>query len=254
MRTDEVFGIAAQYRPVSYVDRGQLDIEIQTYLARDTHIALRGESKCGKSWLRQKNIPNAIIVQCRLGKTVTDIYIDALSQLEIKLEVESHSSGSIKGKISATGSIGNKILATLGLGTNLEMAHQDDTKHKSIGHDINDLRYFADIIKNSGRRLVVEDFHYMSISERKKFAFELKALWDYGLFVIIVGIWNRNNMILYLNPDLSGRIHELSVSWTDNDLMEVLNKGGEALNIFLPRILKGVLLKFVMGMLEFCKN
>jgi hypothetical protein len=67
--THQVFGISKEIRPYSYVDRSELDHQLQTLLMRDTHIALRGESKCGKSWFRQKNIPNALVVQCRLGKS-----------------------------------------------------------------------------------------------------------------------------------------------------------------------------------------
>lgn len=53
-KVKDVFGISARILEDSYVDRGELDSEIRKYLSRDTHIALRGESKCGKSWLRQK--------------------------------------------------------------------------------------------------------------------------------------------------------------------------------------------------------
>src|SRR4051794_18320634 len=87
-KTHEVFGISNNILPDSYVDRGSLDSQIQKLLARPIHIALRGESKCGKSWIRQQNLPDAIVVQCRLKKSVTDIYVDALSQLQIKLELE----------------------------------------------------------------------------------------------------------------------------------------------------------------------
>jgi hypothetical protein len=84
-KTSDVFGVSNTILPDSYVDRGSLDEHIQLLLERRTHIALRGESKCGKSWLRQKNIPNAITIQCRLKKKVIDLYTDALSQLQIKL-------------------------------------------------------------------------------------------------------------------------------------------------------------------------
>jgi stage III sporulation protein SpoIIIAA len=50
--TAQVFGISNTVLPDSYVDRGALDEQIQILLGRPTHIALRGESKCGKSWLR----------------------------------------------------------------------------------------------------------------------------------------------------------------------------------------------------------
>ena len=85
-KTTEVFGISKEILEPSYVDRGELDSEIQRHLKRNTHIVLRGESKCGKSWLRKKNIPDSIPVQCRLNQKVIDIYVAALSQLDIKLD------------------------------------------------------------------------------------------------------------------------------------------------------------------------
>jgi hypothetical protein len=70
------------------------------------------------------------------------------------------------------------------------------------------------------------------VAERKRFAFDLKALWDYGLFVVIVGVWSQSNMLLHLNPDLSGRISEVSIYWSDEDLERILNKGGNAVGLF----------------------
>lgn len=206
-KSDEVFGISSDYRKISYVDRGQIDTVLQTYLGRDVHIALRGESKCGKSWLRQKNIPSALVVQCRLGKTVSDIYVDCLSQLQIRLEIDKQDSAALKGRVTAQGDIGIKILTALRLGIEVEKVSSEIIKDQPAGHDMNDLRFIADIIKKSGRRLVIEDLHYMSYEERRKFAFELKALWDYGLFVVIIGVWSQSNMVLFLNPDLSARVH-----------------------------------------------
>ncbi|HKP05443.1 MAG TPA: hypothetical protein VJU77_18990 [Chthoniobacterales bacterium] len=237
MKTHEVFGIAATVRPVSYIDRGELDAEFGTYLNRDSHIALRGESKCGKSWLRQNAIPDALVVQCRLSKSVRDVYIDALSQLDIQLVVSAESSSAIKGKLTAKGEFGVKLLAKVGLGAELGGASNEATTSQQVGHDINDLRFVADLIRESGRRLVIEDFHYMTIAARREFAFDLKALWDYRLFVVIVGVWSQSNMLLHLNPDLSGRVHEIAVEWNRPDLRRILDKGGRALGInFSPRI------------------
>ena len=66
-KASEVFGMSNTVLPDSYVDRGALDDEVMALLGRPTHIALRGESKCGKSWLRQTVLPDALVVQCRLG-------------------------------------------------------------------------------------------------------------------------------------------------------------------------------------------
>lgn len=247
IKTDEVFGLSVDYRPLSYVDRGNLDAEVSRILSRDIHLALRGESKCGKSWLRQKNIKNAIIVQCRLGKTVNDIYIDALSQLEIKLEIETTNTGTIKGIVSAQGSIGAKLLASITANSQLSGSWQKELKKQNVGHDINDLRFIADILRESKRRLVIEDFHYLSVNERRKLTFDLKALWDYGVFVTIIGVWTQSNMLLYLNPDLSGRVHEITISWSPEELKQVLDKGGKVLNIIFTNEVKNKLVKLSYG-------
>ncbi|WP_227936035.1 hypothetical protein [Alkalihalobacillus deserti] len=230
-RSSDVFGMSNTILSDSYIDRGNLDTVIQRYLDRRTHIALRGESKCGKSWFRQKNIPDAIVVQCRFGKSVKDIYTDALSQLGIKLIVEETNGSNILGRVEANASIGTSLLAKLGVKSTIESSNNDGTKAEVVGRDINDLKFIADIIINSGKRLVIEDFHYLSIPERKAFSYDLKALWDYGCFIVIIGVWSQSNMLLDLNPDLSGRIYEMSIYWSPQDLKQVIEKGSKALKI-----------------------
>ncbi len=235
-RTSEVFGINSEIRAESYVNRGDLDEKIGNLLHRDTHIALKGESKCGKSWLRQKNIANALVVQCRLGRGAIDIYIDALSQLDVKFIVSDKSTGKVEGRVEAKGELGKGLISkVLGLSGSLtagaSASHSSEKEKESVGHDIHDLRFIADLIRESGRRLVIEDFHYLSISERTSLAFDLKALWDYRLYVVIIGVWSQSNMLIFLNQDLAGRIEEISVYWSKEDLKRILQKGGGALNL-----------------------
>lgn len=231
MRTDEVFGISPQVRDASYVDRGELDSKLQRSLRRTKHIAIRGPSKSGKSWLRQKVIDDPIVVQCRLHKSFADIYVDALSQLDIKLTLTSKETGSVKGSVSASGDIGAALLGKIGINVQAESNRGTERSEKPVGQDIDDLRYIADILKESGRRLIIEDFHYMSIDDRRSFSFDLKALWDYGVFVIIVGVWSETNLLLHLNPDLAGRVDEISVAWSPQDLREIINKGESKINL-----------------------
>ena len=224
-RASDVFGINSEVRAESYVDRGDLDKTIEALLNRNTHIALKGESKCGKSWLRQKNIPNALIVQCRLGRGAIDIYIDALSQLDCRFIVSDKSSGQVEGRVEAKGEVGNGLISrVLGLSGSLAgstgASRSREEAKELVGHDINDLRFVADLIRESGRRLVVEDFHYLSIEQRTQLAFDLKALWDYQLYVVIIGVWSQSNLVIFLNPDLAGRIEEVSVLNRTGNLRE----------------------------------
>lgn len=188
----EVFGISNDVLPDSYVDRGALDEQLSELLMRGkVHVALRGASKCGKSWLRRKILDNPIVLQCRLTKRVIDLYTDALSQLQIDFRTESTSSKQFKGTVKASGDLGLKLLAKAGFEISAEPEFGVDHKRNPVGRDINDLRYVAEILKASERRLVIEDFHYLSLSERKNFAFDLKAFWDWGIQIIIVGRMER---------------------------------------------------------------
>src|SRR5689334_685602 len=183
MKTDQVFGIAPTVRENSYVDRANLDQTLARALDRTTHVAIRGPSKSGKSWLRQKVLQEPIIVQCRLRKPYTEIYVDALSQLDVAIQIKELRQGVFKATISAKGEGGAALLAKVGLSGSIGQDRSTTEENRVVGHDVNDLRFVADIIKASGRRLVVEDFHYMSTSDRRSFAFDLKALWDYSIFV-----------------------------------------------------------------------
>ncbi|HAM5821718.1 TPA: hypothetical protein IB204_004916, partial [Escherichia coli] len=174
-QTHEVFGISPTILADSYVDRGNLDKEISRKLRRPIHLALRGESKCGKSWLRQKNIPNAIVVQCRLKTTVLDIYIDILSQLGISLVLERTEKDTIKGVMEGSAAGGIGLIAKLKVKFGLETSEEEVIKKGNVGQDINDLRFIAEIINEAGRKVVIEDFHYLNTRERQIFAYDLKA-------------------------------------------------------------------------------
>ncbi len=243
----EVFGISPTILADSYVDRGNLDKEIAKKLLRPIHLALRGESKCGKSWLRQKNIPDAIVVQCRLKTTVLDIYMDILSQLDISLILERTEKDSIKGKMESSGEGGIGLIAKLKVKLGFETSEEEIIKKGKVGQDINDLRFIAAIINESGRKVVVEDFHYLNTNEREIFAYDLKALWDYKCFFVIIGVWTKTNLLIFLNPDLATRIEEIPISWSRSDLDRVIVSGSNTLNVKLSDHLKKCMLDDCYG-------
>jgi hypothetical protein len=232
MKTHEVFGISPSVRSTSYINRGALDEALHKLVERkQTHVAIRGASKSGKSWLRQNVLTDPIVVQCRLGYSPLDIYRDALARLDIILTVEATTKNSFKGSLSAKGEVGVKLLAKVTGDLTANAEHESGVKHVSVGKDIADLEFIASVIRESGKTLVIEDFHYLSSEEQRKFAFDLKTLWDYKLLVIVVGVWISENMLITLNPDLSDRIEELSVTWTETELKQVFNKGCQALGL-----------------------
>jgi len=232
MKTHEVFGIRPDINENSYIDRGKLDSEFRKLLERkQTHIAIRGASKSGKSWLRQRVLNDPIIVQCRLTYTTADIYRDALARLDIRMEIEKSTTNSITGKISASGEAGFKLIAKATGAGEIAGQHQSVFKDAAVGKNVDDLEFIASLIRESGRTLVIEDFHYLTTEEQRKFAFDLKTLWDYKTFVVVVGVWISENMLITLNPDLSDRIEEIPVVWQEQELKQVFLKGCGKLNI-----------------------
>ena len=78
---------------------------------------------------------------------------------------------------------------------------------------------------------LIEDFQYLDLETRAKLAFDLKTFWDYNCKVIIIGVWTQTNLLTYMNPDLTGRIEEISIEWTDDELRQVIDNGSQALKI-----------------------
>ncbi|ASC66543.1 Uncharacterised protein [Achromobacter denitrificans] len=248
MKTHEVFGIQAEVREYSYIDRGDLDLEFLKLIERQhTHIAIRGASKAGKSWLRQRVLHDPIIVQCRLQYTTLDIYRDALAKLDISIEGERTRTLGVNGRLSASGEAGFKLLAKVTGEIETEGGYEAGKTTKVVGKDLHDLDFIAEIIRSSGRILVIEDFHYLTTEEQKKFAFDLKTLWDYKTYVVVVGVWISENMLITLNPDLSDRIEEISVTWQEHELKAVLSKGAKNLGLELSEPMTSELARISYG-------
>jgi hypothetical protein len=239
-QTNDVFGMSNVVLPDTYVNRGELDERLSRLLTRPTHIALRGPSKCGKSWLRQKVVTNGLVVQCRFGFTSADVFASALGILGIRFEIDKTSTVAVQGAIDAQVEAGLALIAKANakLQLNVESSGALVTTTVPVGRNIQDLRYIAMLLIESERRLVVEDVHYLSSSERTRLAYDLKALWDYGCFVMVVGVWGDANFFVRLNSELSGRIEEISVEWSNSDLQKIIDQGESTLNVQVTQAIK----------------
>lgn len=214
----------------SYVDRCQLDEKVRTALRRRQLVVIRGASKTGKSWLRQQALPNAIVIQCRLGKTAADLLVEALGALDIQLTVSRKTAKNFTGTVEASGSAGKALIVAVSAKLGLTYSRVAETTLQPIKQSVQNLQYIAELILASKRRLVIEDVHYLSLEERRTLAFDLKTLWDFSVYTVIVGVWKEQSLI-DLNSDLSGRVAEFSVTWGPEDLERIIDKGSEVLNL-----------------------
>ena len=233
----DVFGVRVDVDPRSYVNRGKLDERLSWLLEADRHIIIHGDSKQGKSWLRAKRLSEdeVVVVQCQPGATREQILTEALSALGVRAEISAKSTGGFEGslEISSKLSVGAKILAALGLegkGT-AKATKQTEVDTAPIGRTPADINWVARVLKASERRLVIEDFHYVSEETRRQASFLIKSLGDRGVFVLVVGIWPQDYLLSHYNNDLEGRLEDIHLRWSPAELETVLEQGAGHLGI-----------------------
>jgi hypothetical protein len=250
---NEVFGIATHVNAASYVDRGGLDKLLGYYLRTERHVAIHGDSKQGKSWLRSNllDADDTLVVQCGVESSPESLFREALGQLDIRAEIKRVGTSQLEGQLDIRGSgeLGNVLVgkAKLDIGAGGKVGKGNEVETEPIGQTPADLSWVARILKASQKRLVIEDFHYVSEANRRAFAFMLKALGDYGVYVIVVGIWPEDHLLTYYNGDLDGRVEDIRLVWEDEDLKAVLEKGCEALKIEFADELKEALIRDAYG-------
>lgn len=236
----------------SYVNRGRLDERFKNALASRRHIAIHGGSKQGKSWLREKGLADssAIILQCVPGSTPESLIREALGRLGVQAKLKRTTSHEFEGKLDFTGAaeLGKLIAKAKAEGTASGTASRNSqTEYQPIGQSPADLSWVATTIAASGKRLVLEDFHYLSERVQKDLAFLLKAMGEYGLYVLVVGVWPKDHLLTYYNGDLEGRVEDIHLKWNDDELAKVVTQGCEALRIRIPEPIIGELVREASG-------
>jgi hypothetical protein len=238
----EVFGIGADVDSPSYVDRGLLDERFASALSSRRHIAIHGGSKQGKSWLRSKGVAESdtIPLQCLPSSTPESLLREALGRLGVRAEIKKTTTLELEGSLDFTGAgeLGKWLAMAKVEGKASGGLHRGtETELEPIGQSPADLSWVSSAIATSRKRLVLEDFHYLPESAQKDLAFLLKAMGEYGLYVIVVGVWPKDHLLTYYNGDLEGRVEDIHLKWSDPELKQVILQGCDALRIKMPESL-----------------
>jgi len=237
VQLSEVFGIKARVPEHTYVNRNNLDERFSYYLTTDRHVVIYGGSKQGKTILRKKNLSEkqTVVVNCRQGQVVEQIYLNILNQLGVHIDAQVTKSLTLAGKAALEAEVDagfpfiGRLKGKVTPEGSVERARE--VSSQPVGVDPQHLEYIAKCIRDAKKRIVLEDFHYLSEQQQRRIAFDLKGFWDNHVFMIIVGIWEEDNLLTYYNGDLSGRVEEIDVEWKNEELQQLLNMGCKALNI-----------------------
>lgn len=236
-QVSDVFGIGVQSGTPAYVDRGELDLIFKRHLASNRHVSIHGGSKQGKTWLRKRGLAaeESLVVQCTTTSKASTLLEEALAQLGVTIKLTQSGKENLSG--SVTGSLdteaGSSFLAKIkaSLTASATASEEQQIFEQFIGQSVANLKWVANAIRLSKKRLVIEDFHYLIEREQEVFASWMKALGEYGVHVIIVGVWARSHLLTYFNGDLEGRVEDIHLLWSNDELKEVIENGAEALDI-----------------------
>lgn len=238
-RATDVFGIQRDV-PKNYVTRAKVDDVFVESLVRDKHIVVYGSSKQGKTTLRKHNLSadQYISVTCHNRASLGQLHAAILKEAGYTIELSTTKTLSGESKITARiqgglrlgpvhlgGQVGEETTST-DVTTTHEIALELDPA------DVNDIiRALSEI--EFAQYIVLEDFHYLPIETQEAFSIALKAFHERSDFTfIVVGVWLDENRLIQYNGDLTGRVLSVNAdAWSRDELLEVISRGEELLNI-----------------------
>lgn len=235
---EEVFTTGSVPFDDVYVDRGSLDARVRDAQLAGSHMAIHGESKLGKTWLRARLLPEHsapespttgvwyVRAQCTPGMTAEEAVASALGRMDVTERIALTDAETSEQE-------GEARLDVSGLSAGATSRHgaSSSVDRRPVGQGAKDLGWIAERFRQARRRPVFEDFHNLSDSEQRRMAFTIKALGDWGVPCVVAGIWSDNHLLTFHDGELDGRIEDLHVRWTGDELEQVLHKGCVALNV-----------------------
>lgn len=235
-----MFGTGPSPLAASYVDRGELDKEMARARTGGLHVAIHGESKHGKSWLRAQALREQDLarVQCVPGMTAQDVLVASLGRLpgvteEVKIILEESATASARAEMGVdAGPLSSRVEG--------ELAEEQrrSVEGLPIGRNTRTIDWVAEQFRTAQRRPVFEDFHNLAIPEQRTMAFAIKALGEWDVQCVVAGIWPNNHLLTYHNGELEGRIADLVVRWSGEELEQVLIQGCRELNVEMSHALR----------------
>lgn len=219
---------------VTFVKRSNLERSVRSWeMSEAKHLLIFGPSKSGKTSLWKKYVPSnrVIKIPCNASKKLQEVYSEILYELNSFYEAERTQSSSRNSAIiaelqSILGIATAKINAQLGTSNNLS-DKQVRVSQPNIGCTL-----VIKFLKQSGKIIILEDFHYANNDLKSALSEDLKAFSDEKCPWILVGVQHKTSELLSYNLDLQQRISELPVEgFTDEQLQKIIELGETALNV-----------------------
>ena len=237
-QTNQVYGVSNDLID-TYIERPFVDETFTRGLQKNKHIIVYGASKQGKTSLINKHLTERdyVKVNCSPTSSTLDIYNSIARQLDIEIlesqEVTTTVGGEAKVGLKA------KIRIPFFGGADAETEATASTEKENgksfrvIDYNLALAQDLSELLRslNFNKRVILENFHYLSEDVQKQLAIDLRIFEDYNILFIVLGIWREKNRLAQFNGDLIDRVIEVPVEpWEREDLKKIVEVGLSLLN------------------------
>jgi hypothetical protein len=201
-------------------------------------VSLAGPSKSGKSMLLNNVVE-------RLGYGLVTVYgsnIDSAESLweEVLDELRAPSSREVSEEEGEE--VEKGFGASLGLDStsvNIGTSKRDEeVSGETATHERRGLQQVTDVLDLDEFVLYIDDAHYIDEERHEEIAESIKEAYERGMTVCVAYIPHRSDDLTRANPDLTGRIESVALSYWDNsDLEKIGEKGFKKLNRYPQELL-----------------
>lgn len=232
----------------NYVERNNLKKLEEAIEMPGVQVLLYGNSGCGKSSLISKAFSRKrryVLVQCTSDTTFNDILNKAFQELNTSYQSQQTKASSME----FAGGIGGDLK---GGSFNLQgkTKHTSELKTVPLVNPIADVRTLAVELGKKRRILIIDDFHNLNDSEKKKIADCMKIMVDNAnqykeCKMICVGATDNPQELISYNTDLSNRVKNIRIDdMTDDDIGKIINNGCNLMNIVLSDDVRKRIIKY----------
>jgi hypothetical protein len=236
--TNQVYGVSNDLID-TYIEREKVDQAFTTGLQKNKHVIVYGASKQGKTSLTNKHLAEKDIVKVNCSPTAStlDIYNSIARQLDVEI-LESHELTTNVGGVAKIGLKAKIRIPFFGGGDAETEASASADKGNSRTFKVVDFNLalaqdLSELLRsiNFKKRIILENFHYLSEEVQKQLAIDLRIFEDYNILFIVLGIWREKNRLAQFNGDLLDRVIEVPVEpWERDDLKRIVDEGLPLLN------------------------
>ena len=259
----EIFETVQVFTPtmparVSFVERDLVNEKLVNALSTPgKQIVVYGHSGTGKTTLLDNKLNQLysghITVRCMRGSTVDELKLQAFDLLNEYFVTESSSTTKSQREVNIEASY-NAIKLQLKNNSTIE---QGQKSQRIVPVQLT-AQNLATFLGTKGLCLVIEDFHKVDAEEKAKLSQLMKVFMDCAVDhatvkMMAIGAVETARQVVEYDPEMRNRVSEIHVDlMTEAELLAIIDKGTNALNLVFPDSVKKAIAKYSSGLGAVC--